>query len=109
MPDTRIERGTCRFVARKGEGGRPAITLQFFHGTVSILNYAALRFNLLSALTLEQAKKLADVLNENILDASVRCPANIPCFGVSFHLRSSLVKREASFQDTSERMIPRHS
>jgi hypothetical protein len=84
MPDTRIERGTCRFVARNVEGGRPAITLQFFHGTVSILNHAALRFNLLSGFTLEQAKKLADVLNENVLDASVAVSSEHPMFGGEF-------------------------
>jgi hypothetical protein len=80
MPDTRIERGTCRFVARKVEGGRPAITLQFFHGTVPILNHAALSFNLLGGLTLEQAKNLADVLNENVLDASVALSSEHPMF-----------------------------
>jgi hypothetical protein len=84
LPDTRIERGTCRFVARRGEGGRPTITLQLFHGTVSILNHAALSFNLLSGLTLEQAQKLADALNENVLDASVAVSSEHPLFAGEF-------------------------
>jgi hypothetical protein len=81
MPDTRIERGTCRFVARKVEGGRPAIILQFFHATVPLLQHATLSFNLLGGLTLEQAKKLADTLNENVLDASVVVSSEHPMFG----------------------------
>jgi hypothetical protein len=40
MPDMRIGRGTCRFVAKKNEGGRPTITLQFFRETVSVPNHA---------------------------------------------------------------------
>jgi hypothetical protein len=82
MPDARIERGTCRFVARKGGSGRPTIAVQFFHRTVSVLNHTALSFNLLGSLTLEQAKKLADALKENVLDDSINLyPANILCFG----------------------------
>lgn len=80
MPDTRVERGTCRFVASKAEGGRAAITLQFFHRTVSILDHAALSLNLLGNLTLEQAKKLADGLNESVLDASVVVSSEHPMF-----------------------------
>ena len=84
MPDTRVERGTCRFVASKGEGGRPEITLDFFHGTVWILNHAVLTFNLLGGLTLDQAKKLADALNENVLDASVQVSSKHPMFAGEF-------------------------
>ena len=80
MSDLRIERGTCRFVAKKDEGGRPTITLQFFRETVSVLNHAALSFNLLGGLTLEQAKKLADALNENVLDASLAVSSEHPMF-----------------------------
>jgi hypothetical protein len=80
MPDTRIERGTCRFVAKKDEGVRPTITLQFLHGAVSVLNHATLSLNLLGGLTLEQAKKMADILNENVLDASITVSNEHPMF-----------------------------
>jgi hypothetical protein len=80
MPDIRIERGTCRFVAKKDEGGRPTITLQFFRETVSVLNHAELSFNLLGGLTLEQAKNLAEALNENVLDASLAVSSEHPMF-----------------------------
>lgn len=82
MPDIRIERGTCRFVAKNDETGKPTIILQFFHGTVSVLNHAILGFNLLGGLTLEKAKKLADSLNENILDASLSVSSEHPMFGL---------------------------
>ena len=81
MPDIRIERGTCRFVASKAEGGRAAITFQFLHKTVSILDHAALSFNLLGGLTLEQAKNLVDALNESVLDASIVVSSEHPLFG----------------------------
>jgi hypothetical protein len=80
MPDTRVERGTCRFVASKVEGGRVAISLQFFCRTASILDHAVLSVNLLSGLTLEQAKKLAESLNESVLDASVSVSSEHPMF-----------------------------
>jgi hypothetical protein len=35
MPDTRIERGTCRFVARRGEGGTEASRTFSFKASAS--------------------------------------------------------------------------
>ena len=57
MADARIERGTCRFVARKRDGARATIALQFSQETVLLINHATLSFNLLSGLTLEQAQR----------------------------------------------------
>jgi len=80
MADIRTERGSCRFVARMAEGRRPVIILEFFHRTVSILDHAALSFNLLGGVTLEQATKLAEGLNESVLDASVAVSSEHPMF-----------------------------
>lgn len=80
MVDVRIERGTCRFVAGKRDGGRATITLQFSQKSVSLLNHATLSFNLLSGLTLEQAQKIAETLTENVLDASVEMSSAHPLF-----------------------------
>jgi hypothetical protein len=80
MSDTRIERGSCRFVAKNDDGGRPIVILQFFHGTDSVLNHVLLSFNLLGGLSLENAKKMADTLNENILDASISVSSEHPMF-----------------------------
>ena len=80
MADIRIERGTCRFVARKREGGRAGITLQFSQKAVSILDHATLSFNLLSGLTLKRAQEIAETLTENVLDASVEMSNEHPMF-----------------------------
>jgi hypothetical protein len=77
MSDTRIERGSCCFIPKNDEGGHLIITLQFFHGTASVLNHAVLSFNLLGELSLEKAKKMAASLNENILDARVSVPSRV--------------------------------
>jgi hypothetical protein len=70
MADVRIERGTCRFVAKRN-GGRATITLQFSQEAVSLLTHVTLSFNLLRGVTLEQAQKIAETLTDNVLDASV--------------------------------------
>jgi hypothetical protein len=84
MADIRIERGACRFVAQKLEGTRPTIAVQFSHGSMSLLNHATLSLNLLGSLTLEQAMKLADTLNETVLDASVTVCSEHPMFANKF-------------------------
>jgi hypothetical protein len=70
MPDTKTERGTCRFVVQFA-GEKPQIIVQTFHGSISILSDALIGFNLLGGITQEQAKKIADVLNEHVLDLFV--------------------------------------
>ena len=80
MTDARTERGTCRFVAETGEGGKPVIRVELFHGTVSVLKNAMLSFNLLGGMSLEQARKIAESLNENVLDVSVTLSSDHPMF-----------------------------
>jgi len=80
MPDERVERGTCRFVARKNEDGRPIIRVELCHGTVSLLRNASISFNLLDGISLEQAKKITDSLNENVLDIAVSMSMDHPMF-----------------------------
>jgi hypothetical protein len=71
MPDTKTERDSCRF-ALQFAGGKPQIIVQTFHGTISLLKgNAVLGFNLLAGITQEQAKKVADALNEHVLDLFV--------------------------------------
>jgi hypothetical protein len=81
MTDSRTKRGTCRFFAEKSEGGKPRIRVQVFHASVPLLNRAELSFNLLSGLSLEQAQKIANDLNENVLDLSVTLSSEHPMFG----------------------------
>jgi hypothetical protein len=48
---------------------------------VPLLNCAELSFNLLSGLSLEQARQIADDLNEKVLDLSVTLSSDHPLFG----------------------------
>jgi hypothetical protein len=80
ITDARTERGTCRFLAEKGEGGKPVIRVELFHGTVSVLKNATLSFNLLGGMSLEQARTIAESLNENVLDVSVTLSSDHPMF-----------------------------
>ncbi len=80
MTDTRTERGTYRFIAENGKGNKPIIRTELFHNTSSVLAHATLTFNLLTGISLEQAKKIAESLNENILDASVQLSSQHPMF-----------------------------
>jgi hypothetical protein len=82
MTDSVTKRGTCRFVAEKAQGGKPTIRIQLFHTSVPLLNQAELSFNLLSGLSLEQAKKITDNLNESVLDLSVTLSSQHPMFTV---------------------------
>jgi hypothetical protein len=53
MTETRVERGTCRFVARNNEQGKSIIRVEVFDGAVSLLKNASLSFNLLGGISLE--------------------------------------------------------
>ena len=49
-----------------------------YHRTISALCDAVLGFGLLGGMTSEQAKKLVEVLNENVLDVFVTMKQNEP-------------------------------
>jgi hypothetical protein len=70
MPDTKTERGGCRFAVQFADG-KPQIIVQTFHESISLLTNAVIGFNLLGGITQEQANKVADVLNEHVLDLFV--------------------------------------
>jgi hypothetical protein len=70
MADTKTERGSCRFVV-EFVSGRTQIVVQTFHGSISLLCDAVIGFNMLGGISPEQAKKVADMLNEHILDLFV--------------------------------------
>ena len=45
--------------------------MQTFRGSISLLRDAVIGFNMLGGISPEQAKKVADMLNEHILDLFV--------------------------------------
>jgi hypothetical protein len=81
MPDVKTQRAACRFVADKGEGGKPIVGLEFFGRTVPVLSQTSLGFNLLGGISPEQAKKIAETLNESVLDIFVALSSEHPMFG----------------------------
>jgi len=71
MTDEKTERANCRFVIKQTSDGKPQIVIERYHQSISILNNTVLGFDLLGGTTLEQAKKIVSVLNENVLNMFV--------------------------------------
>lgn len=80
MTETRTERGSCKFIVQQVEGGKQAIVVQTFHDNIVPLKHAVLGFTLLSGITSEQAKKIAETLNEYVLEAFVTLSDTHPMF-----------------------------
>jgi hypothetical protein len=80
MAEIRTERGACRFAVHKGQDQQPIISLQLFHNTVSVLNNATVGFDLLGGTTAEQEKKVADMLNERVLNVFVSLTDKHPMY-----------------------------
>jgi len=67
METPKTQHGSCRFKAVAGADGKPVIKLELFHQTVPLLADLSIEFELLSGTTLDQARRLADSINERIL------------------------------------------
>jgi hypothetical protein len=65
----RIERSGCRFAVRTTDSV-PAIDLELFHDVPSI-ETISVSFELLSGVSLEQAKTLVNAMNERIVGVAV--------------------------------------
>jgi hypothetical protein len=66
MPANKIERASASFGVARQDGGI-IIAVRPNHDTISALRGVQLGFELLNGITLEQAKKVVDVLNENVI------------------------------------------
>jgi hypothetical protein len=68
MNETQTERASCRFLVQKSEGAEKyTIKVQACHDGLSVLKNAVLGFDLLSSVSAEQAKKIADTLERKRL------------------------------------------
>jgi hypothetical protein len=74
MATTNIERGSCRFKAIQGADGKFVIRMEMFHQTVPLLAGATLDFELLNGTTQDQARKLADSVNERVTGIAISKP-----------------------------------
>jgi hypothetical protein len=70
MAETKTERGNCRFTVQQSDG-KPVVVVQLFQDTIPILNGVLFGFDLLGGMRVEDAKKLAEMLNEHVLDLFV--------------------------------------
>jgi hypothetical protein len=70
MPE-KTERSNCRFVIQKSADGKPVLLISLYQETIPSLKNAVLGFDLLGGLPLGAAQKLADAMNEQILDMFV--------------------------------------
>ena len=71
MTEEKTERANCRFVIKQTSDGKPQIIVERYHQSISVLNNTVSGFDLLGGTTLEQAKKIVSVLNENVLNVFV--------------------------------------
>lgn len=71
----KTERSHCHFLVKENHG-KPQIVVEPYHKTVAVLNNVIFGFDLLGGTTLEQAKKVVALLNENVLDVFVTVKEN---------------------------------
>lgn len=70
MATTKIEKaGVCFGIGQ--QAGSIVLEVRPHHDTISALRGIQVGFELLNGITLEQAKKILDVLNENVIGVSV--------------------------------------
>ena len=70
MATTKIQRAGVGFGIGR-QGGSIIVEVHPHHDTISALRGVQVGFELLNGITLEQAKKIVDVLNENVIGVSV--------------------------------------
>jgi hypothetical protein len=75
MATTKIERASVGFGIGR-QGGGIVIDVRPNHDTISTLRGVQVGFELLNGITLNQANKILDVLNENVIGLLVTTPAD---------------------------------
>jgi len=70
MATTKIERAGVGFGIGR-QGGSTVVEVRPHHDTISALRGVQVGFELLNGITLEKAKKILDVLNENVIGVFV--------------------------------------
>jgi hypothetical protein len=68
---TKPELSGCRFLLSKTDAGIPIIKLELFHNTAPSLKGLTVGFELLSGVSLDQAKTLVDAMNERIIGVMI--------------------------------------
>ncbi len=71
MSRPNTERSNCQLVVQQTPDGKVVVVVQLLHQTIPSLRNLVVGFDLLGGARLEQAKKLADHLNEYVLGVFV--------------------------------------
>lgn len=66
-PKDHLERGNCRFIVSTTPDGKPGLRVELYHDTMPTLAKRSMGFELLRGTSVEDARKLADFMNERIL------------------------------------------
>jgi hypothetical protein len=69
-----VERGSCRFKAIQGADGKFVVRMEMFHETVPLLKDATVDFELLNGTTLNQARNLAESMNDRVTGVLITKP-----------------------------------
>ena len=77
MGETKTERSNCRFTVQTSSG-KPVIVVQLYQQTISLLRNTVVGFDLLGGTSADEAKKLAEMLNERVLDVYVTADTKRP-------------------------------
>jgi hypothetical protein len=62
-----VQKSNCRFLVGTNEDGKPRIKLDLFHQTVSCLAGMSIEFEVMGGTSLQQAKALAESINDKII------------------------------------------
>jgi hypothetical protein len=71
MSQTITERSNCQFVVQQAPDGKVMVLVQLLHQTIPSLRNSVVGFDLLGGTRMEQARKVADLLNEYVLGVFV--------------------------------------
>jgi hypothetical protein len=69
--EKKTERSNCHFAVQQASDGKPIVVVQLYQDAIPILSGVLLGFALLGGTQLAQAKELAEMLNERVLDCFV--------------------------------------
>jgi len=67
MPE-KIDRSNCRFSVERSADGKNILVVSLYQDTIPALKNKTIGFDLLGGLPLAAAQKLADTMNEHVLD-----------------------------------------
>jgi hypothetical protein len=71
MAEKKTDRSNCRFAVQQSNDGKPFLVVQLYQDTIPMLKEALFGFGLLGGTRVEEAKRLAAMLNEQVLDMFV--------------------------------------